>query len=82
MKKNIFKITLVAAIAMVCGTTFLNSKKSEALSDIALANVEALADYAYTSLHSCEDGALYCSLHLNGRLAFESNSHRFVFPGK
>ena len=43
MKKNILKVTLVAAIAMACGISFLNSQKSEALSDIALANVEALA---------------------------------------
>ena len=34
---------MVAAIAMACGISFLNSQKSEALSDIALANVEALA---------------------------------------
>ena len=45
MKKNILKVTLVAAIAMACGISFLNSQKSEALSDIALANVEALADF-------------------------------------
>ncbi len=43
MKKNIFKIILVAAIAMACDISFLNSQKSEALSDITLANVEALA---------------------------------------
>ena len=44
MKKNILKVTLVAAIAMACGISFLNSQKSEALSDIALANVEAFAE--------------------------------------
>ena len=59
MKKNIFKITLVAAIAMVCGTCFLNSQKHEALSDIALANVEVLADKNYTSVHSWADGSVY-----------------------
>ena len=43
MKKNILKVTLVAAIAMACGTSFLNSQKTETLSDIALANLEAFA---------------------------------------
>ena len=43
MKKNIIKATFVAAIAMVCGVSFLNTQKSETLSEVALANVEALA---------------------------------------
>lgn len=79
MKKNILKVTLVVAIAIVCGTSFLNSQKSETLSDIALANVEALADYAYTSLHKCGESGLYCSLHLNGNLVYESHSQHFIF---
>ena len=48
MKKNILKVTLVAAIVMACGISFLNSQKSETLSDIALANVEAFADMTPT----------------------------------
>ena len=44
MKKNILKIAFVAAIAMVSGINVLNVQKSNVLSDIALANVEALAD--------------------------------------
>ena len=44
---------------MACGISFLNSQKSEALSDIALANVEALADKNYTSVHSWADGSVY-----------------------
>ena len=71
---------MVATIAMACGISFLNSQKSEALSDIALANVEALADKDYTSAHSCSDGGIYCSLHLNGRLVFESRTHHAVYP--
>jgi hypothetical protein len=51
MKKKILKVTLVVAIAMACGISFLNSQKSEALSDIALANVEALA--ALNPTESC-----------------------------
>ena len=71
---------MVATIAMACGISFLNSQKSEALSDIALANVEALADKDYTSAHSCSDGGIYCSLHLNGCLVFESRTHMLFTP--
>ena len=45
MKKNILKVAFVVAIAMVSGINVFNTQKSEVLSDIALANVEALADY-------------------------------------
>ena len=43
MKKNMIKVAFVAAIAMVCGIGFMNSQKSETLSEVALANVKALA---------------------------------------
>ena len=45
MKKNMMKVAFVAAIAMVSGVCFMNSQKSETLSEVALANVEALADF-------------------------------------
>ena len=44
MKKNMFKVAIVAAIAMVCGINVFNAQKSETLSEVVLANVEALAD--------------------------------------
>ena len=44
MKKNIVKVAFVAAIAVVCGINVFNAQKSEVLSEVALANVEALAD--------------------------------------
>ena len=43
MKKNILKATLVAAFALIAGFNVYNSQKSDALSELALANVEALA---------------------------------------
>lgn len=43
MKKNILKASFVAAFAMIAGYSVYNSQKDVALSDIALANVEALA---------------------------------------
>ena len=43
--KSIIRVAFVAAIAMVCGIGFMNSQKSETLSEVALANVEALASF-------------------------------------
>ena len=43
MNKNFIKVAFVAAIAMVGGVNAFNSLKTESLSDIALANVEALS---------------------------------------
>ena len=43
MKKNILKATLVVAFALIAGMNVYNSQKSDVMSDLALANVEALA---------------------------------------
>ena len=44
MKKNILKTTLVAAFALLAGYNVYNSQKSDMMSELVLANVEALAD--------------------------------------
>ena len=44
MKKNILKVAFVAAIVLVSGINVFNSQKTENLSDVVLANVEALAN--------------------------------------
>ena len=44
MKKNILKVAFVAAIALVSGINVFNAHKTETLSDVVLANVEALAN--------------------------------------
>lgn len=43
MKRNILKAAFVAAFAMIAGYGVYNSQKDVVLSDVALANVEALA---------------------------------------
>ena len=43
MKKNILKATLVAAFALIAGYNVYSSQKAEGMSELALANVEALA---------------------------------------
>ena len=45
MNKKVLKVVFVATIALVGGINVFNAQKSNVLSDIALANVEALADY-------------------------------------
>ena len=45
MKKNILKATLVAAFGLIAGFNVYNSQKSDVMSELALANVEALARY-------------------------------------
>ena len=44
MKKNILKTTLVAAFALLAGYNVYNSQKAEGMSELALANVKALAN--------------------------------------
>jgi len=44
MNKKYVKATLVAVVALVGGINVFNAQKSESMSDIALANVEALAE--------------------------------------
>ena len=55
MKKNILKATFVAAFALIAGFNVYNSQKSDVMSDLALANVEALAN----SRESTGNGLIY-----------------------
>ena len=67
MNKNMIKVAFVAAIAMVSGVCFMNSQKSEILSEVALANVEALADVDPNINPECKNG---CVLGGNGCYCF------------
>ena len=42
MKKNMVKVALVAVVGLIAGIKMLNAQKSDVLSDVAMANVEAL----------------------------------------
>jgi hypothetical protein len=57
MKKNMFKVAFVAAIAMVYGINVFNSRKQEGFSNVNLANLEALASY----VPAVKDCATYCT---------------------
>lgn len=54
MKSNLMKAAFVAAIAMMVGINVFNAQKTESLSDIALANVEALAINEWIPEKGCE----------------------------
>lgn len=43
MKKNIIKAALVAVVGLIAGINVFNAQKLDVLSDVAMANVEALA---------------------------------------
>ena len=44
MVKNIVKATIVAVVGLIAGINVFNAQKSETMSDVAMANVEALAN--------------------------------------
>ena len=52
---------------MVCGVSFLNTQKSETLSEVALANVEALASMEQQTV--CTGFYYVCSSELDSFLA-------------
>ena len=61
MKKNILKVTLVAAFALLAGYNVYNSQKAEGMSELALANVDALADDGETlTPTNCPSGRHLC----------------------
>ena len=49
MKVKLFKSVFVIAIAMLGGINVFNTQKKETWSDVAMANVEALADYEWVN---------------------------------
>lgn len=44
MKKTLVKTTFVAVVGLIAGINVFNAQNPEVLSDVAMANVEALAD--------------------------------------
>lgn len=56
MKKNIRAVMMIVAVALIAGVNVFNSQTAIAMSDIALANIEALADGESTD----SDCFIYC----------------------
>lgn len=53
MNKKVLKVAFFAAIALVSGINVFNAQKSDVLSDVALANVEALAGEEWDRDNTC-----------------------------
>lgn len=60
MSKKYVKTTLVAVVALVGGINVFNAQKPESLSDIALANVEALAQGEVDIPYICAGSQKLC----------------------
>jgi len=56
MKKKFFSVAIVAAIALGAGWNVMQSENDMKLSDLALSNVEALANNEETDKPSCTNG--------------------------
>lgn len=67
MYKNVLKVAFVAAIAMMAGINVFNAQKPAVLSDVAMENVEALADDEGSN-QDCRwmivEDTLGCSMHV------------------
>ncbi|MDR1339642.1 MAG: NVEALA domain-containing protein [Prevotellaceae bacterium] len=59
MKKKFLASIFVVAVATVAGWNFSQSRSEAALSDVALANLEALAEDE-TPMHNCSHGGTEC----------------------
>lgn len=79
MKKNM-KYVFVAAIAMMAGINVFNAQKTEGLSDVALANVEALAQSEVT-WENRTPSDVYKSLELLGNGCTRITYERFCAYG-
>ena len=76
MKKNILKVTLVAAIALVASVNVYNAQQSDVeMSDLALANVEALASGE-------TNGDIYCPYSGYGCIIKYTNGTYETYYGK
>ena len=74
MNKKFLKVTFVAAITLVSGINVFNSHKTEMLSDVVLANVEALANPEIFI-------GVPCAEVINSVCLDTSGNDHLVFPG-
>ena len=78
MNKRLMKVAFVAVIALIGGINVFNAKKSDVFSDIALANVEALAKNESGDFNCWWDSADYKICYKNGdHLGCPCGSHEW-----
>ncbi|MCD8138056.1 MAG: NVEALA domain-containing protein [Parabacteroides gordonii] len=74
MKKKILGVAIIAAIAVTAGWNFNQSKNEINLSDLAIANVEALAS-GEVSPTNCPGGTILCAwITGNGSVTYYKRS--------
>lgn len=75
MKKKIFGAALIAAMALAAGWNFNQSKNEVELSDLALANVEALANEEWGGGKYCQwdDTNKRCTRQASGPVCLLTN---------
>lgn len=73
--KKIVKIAFVAAFAAIAGYGVYANQKADAMSDLALANVEALAQSESGGYSGCYSGGGYCAIYVGNQCIFSSYSH-------
>lgn len=67
MKKNLFKIFTVIVFATIAGYNLYNSQKTDMMSDLALENIEALAQNENKGGFDCCDSCTgaYCGIFID-----------------
>lgn len=73
--KKFIAAAAFAAVALFSGINAFNNSNEVQLSDLALANVEALASGESGGYVGCTSGSGYCAIYWNGDCIFESYSH-------
>ena len=80
MKKKIFSAALIAAMAVTAGWNYQQNKQSIVLSDLAMANVEALARGEYVGGGTCYgSGANHSDVHCDGGYTICAWCHTHVY---
>lgn len=79
MKKNIIKATLVAAFTLFAGYNVYSSQKSDIMSDLALANIEALAGNESGGGVDCCDSKITCTGAYCGYFTDEHGNRTTVY---
>lgn len=76
MKKNILKATLVVAFALIAGMNVYNAQQSDVMSDLALANVEALASGESSTTNKIPNYGVLCTIKHELYVYFKTNCRK------
>ena len=73
MKKNFMKVAFVAAFATIAGYGVYTNQKADAMSDLMLANVEALANDESSGRGCTSDRNAICETSHNDYIDYRNN---------